>query len=103
VTPFFGIQILTNTIEDHILTYNNEAFRAAATSPCDNGVIHNALTFSALSSEVDKLLQGMIPPSWHKNNEVLRSYLASVQIPHTVLDSDPIDASLKVKDVLYGF
>ena len=46
-------------IERHLLHYNQGSFRAAAESPCGNGVIHDAITFSSLSPEATTLLSGM--------------------------------------------
>jgi hypothetical protein len=85
-------------IKEHILAYNQDAFWAAATSFCGKTAVHDALTFSAFSPEAGKLLQVMIPTRWHKNNDLLYSFLASFQISHSVLDSDPIDTNLEAKD-----
>ena len=54
-------------IEAHLLTYNREAFRAAAESPCGKGVLHDALTFTSLSQESEELLAGIIPEEWTKD------------------------------------
>jgi hypothetical protein len=48
-------------IDRHLLLYNRDSFRAAATSPCGHGVIHDALTFSSLSPESERLLEGLVP------------------------------------------
>ena len=49
-------------IERHLLDYNRENFRKAAASPCGDGVIHDALTYSGFLAASDSILQGEIPP-----------------------------------------
>jgi hypothetical protein len=65
--------VLTQSdIEAQLLTFNREAFRAAAASPCGHGVIHDALSFTSLSPESEDLLKGIVPPEWHGDNSLLR-------------------------------
>ncbi|KAI2491599.1 hypothetical protein MHU86_22971 [Fragilaria crotonensis] len=45
-------------IEAHLVKFNRDAFRAAASSPCGNGTIHDALTFTSLSPAAEDLLRG---------------------------------------------
>lgn len=95
--------ITRNQIEEHLVHFNKEAFRAAATSPCGHGVIHDALTFTSLSSEAEALLYGEVPPEWYGNNTLLREFLASFQIPETVLSRDCIPTSVSEDDITKGF
>ncbi len=53
--------ITREEMENHLVHFNREAFRAAATSPCGHGVIHDALTFTSLSQEAEELLHGIVP------------------------------------------
>ena len=48
------------TIEKQILQYNRESFRAAASSPCGHGIIHDELTFTSLSPAAAQFLRGCI-------------------------------------------
>jgi hypothetical protein len=41
--------ISKHDIEQHLLQYNRDAFRAAAKSPCGHGTIYESITFSSLS------------------------------------------------------
>ena len=90
-------------IEEHLLKYNREAFRAAAESPCGKGVIHDALKFTSISQEAEELLQGIIPPEWHGDKSILREFLASFQIPETVLESEPLPTEVTSEDITRGF
>ena len=96
--------VLTQSdIEAHLLTFNREAFRAAAESPCGHGVIHDALSFTSLSPESEDLLKGIIPTEWHGDNTLLREFLASFQIPDTVLAAPPISTAVSCEDIIHGF
>ena len=37
-----------SAIEEHLLRYNRQSFRAAAASPCGHGIIHDTLTFTSV-------------------------------------------------------
>ena len=90
-------------IESHLLQYNREAFRAAAESPCGHGLIHDALTFTSLSPDAAALLQGELPAEWSGDNDLLREFLASFQIPDTILSADPIPTDISEADITRGF
>ena len=90
-------------IEAHLLTFNRDAFRAASESPCGHGIIHDALTFTSLSQESVDLLNGIIPPEWYGDNDLLREFLASFQIPNSVLDIEPINTVATGEDIIHGF
>ncbi|KAI2496031.1 hypothetical protein MHU86_18504 [Fragilaria crotonensis] len=90
-------------IERHLLSFNREAFRAAAESPCGRGVIHDALLQTSLSSEVETCLEGEIPDSWDIDNQLLREFLASFHIPSSVLETGPINLEIKNADIMKGF
>ena len=51
-------------IEAQILRYDQESFRAAASSPIGHGLIHDELTFTSLSPTAVELLKGHIPAQW---------------------------------------
>jgi len=89
-------------IEAHLLSFNKEAFRAAAESPCGHGVIHDALQFTSLSPEAEDLLNGIIPSTWHGDNKLLKEFLASFKIPDTVLAAGPITISISQSDITKG-
>ena len=86
-------------IERHLLNYNQESFRAAASSPCGHGIIHDALTFTSLSSDSERLLRGEIPPEWNIDDIQLRELLASFTIPQHVRDQPPIQTTVTSDDV----
>ena len=90
-------------IEAHILSFNREAFRAAAESPCGSGVIHDALTFTSLSEAAERCLHGEIPEDWYGDRQLLREFLASFQIPNSVLEHRPIKLDISNGDILKGF
>ena len=46
-----------------------------------HGIIHDALTFTSLSSDAEDLLAGIVPPEWHGSDNYLREFLASFTIP----------------------
>jgi hypothetical protein len=88
------------SIETHLLSYNREAFRAAAKSPCGHGIIYDAITYTSLSKESLQLLQGEVPREWHGNDMVLKEFLASFAIPTSVLNQQPINTK-KTSDLFY--
>ena len=90
-------------IDRHLLQYNRDSFRAASSSRCGHGVIHDALTFSSLSSESVSLLSGTIPDDWCGSDNHLRECLASFVIPSNVLSHDKIPTSISETDILHGF
>ena len=90
-------------IEEHLLTFNRESFRAAAESPCGHGVIHDALTFTSLTPEAEALLQGEVPEEWFGDRQLLREFLASFRIPESVLATDPISQVITADDIVKGF
>ncbi|KAI2488890.1 hypothetical protein MHU86_25944 [Fragilaria crotonensis] len=90
-------------IERQLLNYNRETFRAAAASPCGQGLIYNAITFTGLSTEATKVLQGMVPPEWYGDDQVLKEFLASFTIPHHIANVEPIDITISEEDVRRGF
>ena len=55
--------ITRSEIEEHLVQFNWEAFRAAAEPPCGHGVIlHATPTFSSLSPAAEALLCGIVHP-----------------------------------------
>jgi hypothetical protein len=92
-----------NDIDHHLLQYNRDSFRAASSSPCGHGVIHDALTFSSLSPESEALLAGTIPDDWCRGDNHLREFLASFVIPPQVKSHDNIPTVISEDDILHGF
>lgn len=91
-------------MESHLLSYNRDSFRAAAASrPCGNGVIFDALKFSSLSPAARDLLQGVVPPEWYGDDLALKEFLASFCIPQTVIEKGPISTEITTDDVRKGF
>ena len=90
-------------IDRHLLQYNRDSFRAASSSPCGHGVIHDALTFSSLSEESEALLAGTIPDEWCGSDNHLRQFLASFAIPSNVKSNEEIPTSISHDDIIYGF
>lgn len=87
-------------IETHCLLYIRDSFRAAAESPCGNGVIHDTITFSGLSPEATSLLSGIIPPEWYGDNAATRSeFLAYFTIPPSVKEKGDISTEIS-EDVI---
>ena len=68
----WDIVITQSEIEAHLFTFNREAFRGAAESPCGHGVIHDALTFTSISEASEDLLKGIIPEDWQSDNLLFR-------------------------------
>ncbi|KAI2510294.1 hypothetical protein MHU86_4172 [Fragilaria crotonensis] len=89
-------------IEAHLVKFNRDAFRAAASSPCGNGTIHDALTFTSLSPAAEDLLRGIVPSSWHGDDMLLKEFLASFTIPNSVQDADPIPITISSEDFKKG-
>ena len=89
-------------IEEHLLHFNREAFRAAASSPCGHGLIHDALTFTSLSEAAEQMLQGIVPSSWHEDDELMKEFLASFVIPTSVQETDPIPTDFTGDDIKKG-
>ena len=90
-------------IERQLLHYNRHSFRAAAESPCGNGVLHDAITFSSLSPVSQSILKGEVPPELCGDDNALTEFLASFVIPDHVLDGPPISTELSENDVKKGF
>jgi hypothetical protein len=61
-------------IERHQLMYNRHSFWAALESPCGNGLIHDALTFSSLSQDSRSILDGEVPRQWGDDDETLKEF-----------------------------
>ena len=98
----FGKPSLTGRALIVFFQYNHDSFRAASSSPCGHGVIHDALTFSCLSPEAESLLSGTIPDTWCCSDKHLREFLASFVIPSQVMSHDEIPTSISDDDILYG-
>ena len=92
-----------NAIDRHLLQYNRESFRAASSSPCGHGVIHDALTFSSLSPESESLLAGTIPDNWCGSDNHLREFLASFVIPEHIKSHPMIPTTISHDDIIHGF
>jgi hypothetical protein len=90
-------------IDRHLLQYNRDSFRAASSSPCGHGIIHDALTFSSLSPESEQILSGTIPEDWCGRDNHLREFLASFVIPPQVEAHGEIQTSISDADIIYGF
>lgn len=90
-------------VEQHLLHYNRDSFRAASESPLGNGLLYDAITLSGLSLASDKILSGMTPCEWSSNDEALREFLASFTVPQTVQDKGFIPTEITHDDVLRGF
>ncbi|KAI2507939.1 hypothetical protein MHU86_6472 [Fragilaria crotonensis] len=88
--------------EERILSFNREAFLAAAESPCGSGVIHDALTFTSLSEAAEPCLHGEIPEDWYGDRQLLRKFLASFHIPNSVLEHRPIKLDISNSDIIKG-
>ena len=95
--------ITREEMENHLVHFNREAFRAASTSPCGHGVIHYALTFTSLSQEAEDMLHGIVPQAWHGDNQLLKEFLASFAIPNTIQEKDQINIRISGDDIKKGF
>ena len=92
-----------DSIDRHLLQYNRDSFRAASSSPCGHGVIHDALTFSSLSPESLLLLAGTIPTDWCVSDNHLREFLASFVIPEHIQSQAEIPTTISHDDIIHGF
>jgi hypothetical protein len=93
-------------LKRHILYYNQESFRAAASSsPCSHGVIHHdKLSFTSLSpASGEQLLRGKIHPEGNVKDIQLRAFLASFAIPEHLRNQPPISATIIADDVKHCF
>lgn len=90
-------------MEQRLLSYNRDSFRAAADSPCGHGVIFDALTFTSLSPAATDVLRGVVPPEWYGDDLALKEFLASFCIPPAVIDKGPISTNITTDDVVKGF
>ena len=95
--------ITKHDIEQHLLQYNRDAFRAAARSPCGHGTIYESKTFSSLSPTASQLLRGSLPADWPKDDPDLTEFLASFCIPQSVLEDGPIPSKISEEDITRGF
>ena len=91
------------SIERHVLDYNSESFRAAASSPCGSFIIHDELTFTNLSPAAQDVLKGRLLPSWKVTDPTLQAFFASFSTPPQVLESPPISTEIKTDDIVQGF
>jgi hypothetical protein len=91
------------SIDDNLLRFNRNYFRAASASPCGSGLFHDKLTFTSFSAPAKKLLNGIIPPLWYGNDELLREFLTSFAIPPKIKTIPPIQTTITEDDVKFGF
>jgi hypothetical protein len=90
-------------LEQHLLDYNRDSFRAASESPLGHGVIYDALTFSSLSPSSIGLLDGEVPQESHKDDVILREFLASFTIPECVRSKGEIPIEISAEELCRGF
>ena len=90
-------------MEQHLLKYNRESFRAAAESPLGQGLVYDAITFSGLSVSADEILSGKAPPEWSDDDLAMREFLASFAIPQSVRETGEIPCEITNDDVVRGF
>jgi hypothetical protein len=90
-------------VEQHLLNYNRESFRAASASPCGAGKFLDDMTFSGLSPAGTDLLNGSVSNDWCDQQELLREFLKSFSTPQSVRESHPISTSIEAADVKRGF
>ena len=94
------------SMESHLKRFNRQSFRAAAESPCGQGLLHDALSFTSLSPTTQDILEkGTWPPEWTASRPLLGEFLASFAIPDSVKNSKHpvIDTNLSKEDVSHGF
>ncbi|KAI2499411.1 hypothetical protein MHU86_15056 [Fragilaria crotonensis] len=91
------------SIEENLLRYNRNSFRAASASPCGAGDIHQLLTFNSLSKAASEVLSGSLPRSWQGKDALLREFLTSFALPDSVKQTASISTEVKEDDVKYGF
>jgi hypothetical protein len=94
--------ITKEEMEEHLVHFNRESFRAAASSPCGHGIIHDALTFTSLTTEAEVLLRGIVPETWHRDDQLLKEFLASFAIPNSVQEADPFPTNITSEDIKKG-
>ena len=90
------------TIEEYLLRYNRNSFRAAATSPCGHGLIYNSLSFTSPTPAAEKFLAGHIPAEWYGNDSMLREFLTEFMIPQHIRARTPIKSTLSEDDIIKG-
>ena len=100
---FWETVVEREEMERHLIHYNRESFRAAAESPCGNGVLFDALTFSSLSPASSDLLAGEFPSDWHGDDDIMREFLASFTIPPSVHKAGEIPSDISEEDIVKGF
>ena len=94
------------TMETHLQAFNRQSFRAASDSPCGHGLLHDALTFTSLSTTAKSILEdGSWPPDLTRDVPFLGEFLASFAIPKAVSESKQpaIPTEITPDDVTYGF
>ena len=90
----------------HIQQFNRQSFRVASESPCQHGLLHDALTFTSLSpSSLEILEKSQWPEERPADRPLLGEFLALFAIPDNVKTVDPpkISTVLTEEDVSYGF
>jgi hypothetical protein len=90
-------------VENHLLKFNHASFRAASASPCGQGVIMDALTFSSMSPAGHSFLRGIVPPEWHGQDALLKEFLISFIAPSRVLTTPEISTKITEDDITKGF
>ena len=91
-----------DTIEQYLLRYNRQSFRAAATSPCGHGIIYNAISFTSLTPTAAKFLEGVLPEDWYGNDMLLKAFLIEFMIPQHIRERPPIKTTLSSEDIVKG-
>jgi DNA-binding transcriptional MerR regulator len=95
-------EIDRDKVEEYLLQYNKQSFRAAAESPCGHGTIYNAITFNSLSHQAKEFLYGKLPKEWHNDDHLLQELLRSFQIPDKVKQMRHIKTSMSAEDIAKG-
>jgi hypothetical protein len=90
-------------MEQHLLEYNRNSFRAAATTPCGHGLLLDALTFTATSPAAQDFTNGIIPSEWHGDNLLLWEFLVSFFAPPEVNQTHTLSTTITTEDVTKGF
>jgi hypothetical protein len=88
-----------SAIEHHLLAYNKKSFRAASTSPCGHGILLDSLTFTTASPAGRQFMQGILPPTWYSDNDLLREFLGSFFAPAITTNNEPISTEISKEDV----
>ncbi|KAI2494432.1 hypothetical protein MHU86_20115 [Fragilaria crotonensis] len=89
-------------LEQHILDYNKESFRAASESPCGHGIIHDALTFTSLSPQSEDLLSESYLRSGMAPTTIFVNFWPHLSFPCTRTHGD-IPTGISSDDVIRGF